>query len=85
MAEHQGFMLLYTEANKHTTYKFVAPPEDFDKLWERAKAFVGPHHEVDGMSSKPVTTVRGEVHTVSRNTSFGLLHASVERLPIMRE
>lgn len=85
--ELSGFMLLYVETagrNGVHVYQFLADPNDFDKLWERAKAFVGEHAEVDGCSTKPVLSVVGETHRISRGTSFGPRSAAITRLPILR-
>lgn len=88
MAEHQGFMLLYTEmsgrGNAHVL-QFLSPTEDHDKLWARARKHVGTHSDVDGCSTKPVESVRDGVHVIRRNTSFGPREASITMLPILRE
>lgn len=88
MAEHQGFMLLYTETwgrGLTGSFQFLAPPEDLPKLLERAREFVGTHTDVDGCSTQVVESLHGNVHMVRRSTSFGPREATITTLPILRE
>ena len=86
MAEHQGFMLMYSEsAGKYPGIRFVAPLEDFQKLMEKARTFVGEHSDIDGCSTKAQMYKHGEIQGIVRNSSFGTRRAEIERLPILRE
>lgn len=88
MAEHQGFMLLYTETwgrGGVGMLQFLAPLEDHDKLMARARKHVGEHNPIDGLSTKVTMTLHDGVHRVSRDTSFGPRVATIASLPILRE
>lgn len=85
MAEHQGWMILYTENWTKHQLKFLAPMGDFDKLWERARRGVDDAPSVPGTQEKRHESAHGNVHKMWSWASGGLREASLETLPILRE